>query len=228
MQVESMNSGTLSYQELLRQYHNVTNKLEEHREYNAMMREMYIELLKDHQKAVNLLNKIGVTTEEKEPQEPPIMKPCAFIVGNGFNKGRLAHVQAQKRIVLMERSQSRVNRIREASRRRAVVSLALKEFAMNSISGYDEMIYDLSQFSELMAAMNSIEAFPMQEIRRDTYRRLINFGVFQREQHEQKMREAKALRALLNECATEQARRRLLALNRYSKPIKVDKFRRQI
>lgn len=57
---------------------------------------------------------------------------------------------------------------------------------------------------------------------------MINFGVFEREKHEQRMREAKALRALLNECATEQARRRLLALSRYLKPIKVDKFRRQI
>ena len=73
-------------------------------------------------------------------------------------------------MVLMERSQSRVNRIKEASRRRAVVALALREYAMNSLSGYDEMIYDLSQFSDLMATMNSIEAFPMQEIRRDTYR----------------------------------------------------------
>lgn len=73
-------------------------------------------------------------------------------------------------MVLIERSQSRVNRIKEASRRRAIVALALREYAMNSLSGYDEMIYDLSRFSELMAAMSNIEAFPMREIRQDTYR----------------------------------------------------------
>ena len=94
MQIETMNSETLSYQELLRQYHNVTNKLKEHREYNAMMREMYIELLKDHQKAVNMLNKIGVTTEERET-ENPIMKPCAFVFGGNFDTGNLTRAQAQ-------------------------------------------------------------------------------------------------------------------------------------
>lgn len=94
MQIGTMDSGTLSYQELLRQYHNVTNKLKEHREYNAMMREMYIELLKDHQKAVNMLNKIGVTTEEKETKKP-VSEPCAFVVGENFNEGYLTRAQAQ-------------------------------------------------------------------------------------------------------------------------------------
>ena len=94
MQIEAMNSETLSYQELLRQYRNVTNKLKEHREYNAMMREMYIELLKDHQKAVNMLNKIGVTTEERET-EKSTMKPCAFVVGENFDAGYLTRAQAQ-------------------------------------------------------------------------------------------------------------------------------------
>lgn len=71
----------------------------------------------------------------------------------------------------------RLLKIKEASKQRAIVAAAMREFGRMNLSGYDSSINDLSDFAQLSAKMNSIQAFPMNKIRRETYK-YVEFFLF--------------------------------------------------
>uniref|UniRef100_A0AC34QI18 Uncharacterized protein n=1 Tax=Panagrolaimus sp. JU765 TaxID=591449 RepID=A0AC34QI18_9BILA len=210
------------YKLLLNKYQNVIKKLEECRSFNESLHEMYLELVKEHQNALDLLKKNCI----QKPQDVKL-SPTTFTLTDS-DKTDLTPQQIKKRNELIRRSNVRLLKIKEASKQRAVVAAAMREFGRLNLSGYDSTIHDLSDFAALAAKMNSIEAFPMCEIRRETYNRLVHFGVFEDFKHKQRERECKALCALLSACAAEETRRKLLSCNLYEKPINVEKFRRHL
>uniref|UniRef100_A0AC34F9E3 Uncharacterized protein n=1 Tax=Panagrolaimus sp. ES5 TaxID=591445 RepID=A0AC34F9E3_9BILA len=135
-------------------------------------------------------------------------------------------LQQQNRLrELVRRSQARLQAIQTASVRRARITAQMKNLVVYELNNSE--YFDSTTYDALQARLKDIEAFPFEQMRNDTIRRLAQFGYFERAKKEQIAKFDRAVRAVITQAMVENNRRRFI--NDISiKNLRLDNFRRRI